>query len=84
MNEEELVQYLVQQLIDDENVQTYLHKLYPEPPEWDLYLTEAQLELVDAQEEICYSGRANHLFRLLGLVAAQLYNPPTIDEENRS
>ncbi|KKN04028.1 hypothetical protein LCGC14_1101600 [marine sediment metagenome] len=83
MNEEELVQYLTQQLIDDVNVQTYLSELYFEP-EQEGYLTEAQLELADAQDVAYHSSYTNHLVRLLGLVTAQLYNPPTVDEEKNN
>ena len=74
MNEQQLVQHLSQKLIDDVEVQKYLHEHY------NLgdyaaheYLTEAQLEQYETKIELIYAHRTNMLHRLLGQVAINLY-----------
>ena len=74
MNEQQLVEYLKQRLIDDPNVQKYMNEHY------DLgdyaaheYLVEAQLELHETKQELIYAQRTNMLHRLLGQVATELY-----------
>ena len=74
MNEQQLVQYLTQRLIDDREVQKYMDEHY------DLgdyaaheYLVEAQLELHETQQQLIHAERCNMLYRLLGQVATSLY-----------
>ncbi len=74
MNEQQLVQYLTQRLIDDVEVQKYMHEHYNlgDCAEHE-YLVEAQLELHDVREQLIYANRTNMLHRLLGQVATSLY-----------